>query len=109
MPVIIVYLSKLLYSPHLVLVAKRPVRSVNSAAYDALLDVLRAERERAGETPFSLSKAMGEGPMFVRKVEHRERRLDVVEFMDMAVALGVEPRELFDRWLSRVEAQRDGR
>ena len=82
--------------------AQKPVRSVNSAAYDALLEVLRAERERAGETSHSLSKAMGEGPMFVHKVEHRERRLDVVEFVELARALGIEPRELFDRWLAKL-------
>ena len=79
--------------------ANKPVRSVNSAAYDALLEVLRAAREQSGQTTSSLSKAMGEGPMFVHKVEHRERRLDVVEFAEMARTLGIEPRELFDRWL----------
>lgn len=85
--------------------AQKPVRSVNSAAYDVLLDVLRAAREENGVTQLALSRSIGEGPMFVRKVEHRERRLDVVEFVAMGRALGIEPRELFDRWLSLVEAQ----
>ena len=85
--------------------AQKPVRSVNSAAYDELLDVLRAAREERGVTPFALSKSMGEGPMFVHKVEHRERRLDVVEFVAMGRALGLDPRELFDRWLCLVDAR----
>ncbi len=70
--------------------AKSAVKSLNAPEYDALLEVVRAAREGAGLSPYAVAQRLGEDPAYVYKVEARERRLDVV------------PRDLFDRWLSKL-------
>ena len=86
------------------IVAKSGVKSLNAPEYDALLEVLRAAREAAGLSPYAVAQRLGEDPAYVYKVEARERRLDVVEFARLSRALGIEPRELFGRWLDRAGA-----
>ena len=42
-------------------------------------------------TQIDLSKKLGRPQSFVSKYENGERRLDVIEFLEVADALGVEP------------------
>jgi transcriptional regulator with XRE-family HTH domain len=72
---------------------------VNTVAYDQLLEVLRNAREQAGIGQEALSKRLGQSPMFVYKVEEKQRRLDVVEFAEYVSALGQSPEEVFRAWM----------
>jgi transcriptional regulator with XRE-family HTH domain len=64
-------------------------------AHDALLGALIDARTSCGMTQTALASALGKPQSFVAKVEAGERRLDVVEFMAIADAIGVDRLELF--------------
>jgi transcriptional regulator with XRE-family HTH domain len=48
-------------------------------------------REAAGVTQVALARKLGKPQSFVSKFERGERRLDVVEFLDVAHALNIDP------------------
>lgn len=47
-------------------------------------------RNKAGLTQVGLAKRLGKPQSFVSKFERGERRLDVVEFFDVAEAIGID-------------------
>lgn len=66
-------------------------------AYQVLCEVLVNARNEAGLTQRQLAQRLGRAHTFIAKVELGERRLDVIEFIDLAHALRVDPMELFAR------------
>lgn len=66
-------------------------KSVFTKEYKALLTYLVAEREAAGLTQQTLADRLGKPQSFVSKYENGERRLDVVEFLIVARAIGADP------------------
>lgn len=64
-------------------------RTLHSKENQALTRWLKAERENAGLTMRQLADKMGVPHTFVAKVEQRERRLDVVEYLAYCRALEV--------------------
>lgn len=66
--------------------------------------MLAEERERAGLSQRQLSVRLGMHPMTIGKIERGERRIDLVEFIDICEALGLEPgatlakAAVTDRW-----------
>ena len=73
---------------------ERPVQSVRTAGYDALLEMLREAREMKGISQRDLSKRLGRGFTYMVKIERGTRRVDLVELVEICVALGVDPVEL---------------
>lgn len=67
---------------------------VTSTSYEAAIRQLVAVRKRSGLTQRDLAERLGKPRSFVSKIESRERRLDVVEFLAVAHGLGLEPAEL---------------
>lgn len=59
--------------------------------YRMLVDALKDARLKAGLTQADLGAALGVAQTFVSKVERGERRVDVVEFVDICRALGADP------------------
>jgi transcriptional regulator with XRE-family HTH domain len=62
--------------------------------YRALVERLVAERKRRGISQKDLAKVLDRQQHFISRYETGERRLDVVEFADVAIALGLDPSEL---------------
>jgi transcriptional regulator with XRE-family HTH domain len=62
-----------------------------------LIAVLVGARKAAGLTQHDLAAKMKRTQSFVATTETGERRLDVVEFIEMAKALGEDPVALFKR------------
>lgn len=62
--------------------------------YRALIGKLAAERRRLGITQEELARRLGLHKQFVSRFELGERRLDVAEFADVAVALELNPAKL---------------
>lgn len=85
-------------------VAQHSVRSVGTREYDALRDVLRAARESTGVSQEDLSRRLGRPITYVGKVELGSRRLDVVEFMEIADGLGVDAVALLAEVKSRLRS-----
>ncbi len=65
--------------------------------YELFLARLKTVRKEAGITQQELAKRLGKPQSFVSKYENGERRLDVVEFLYVAKALGVSGRGLLDQ------------
>lgn len=76
-------------------------RSTHHPNYQTLLTLLRDVRERAGATQLALAEGLGNTQTFVSKVERGERRIDVVEFIEICEALGADPIATFREYLQR--------
>ena len=53
--------------------------------------MLRAERLRVGISQIDLARTLRRQQSFVSKIESGERRLDIVELLEVLRVLGVEP------------------
>lgn len=69
-------------------------KSVHTAAYKALRRSLISARKSAGLTQQELADLLRRPQSFVAKVEGGERRIDVVELLEFARVLKVDPRQI---------------
>jgi transcriptional regulator with XRE-family HTH domain len=69
-------------------------KSLKSPEYNRLIAMLVAAREAADIRQHALAKKLGRPQSFVAKYEGGERRLDVIEFIAIARALGADPIKL---------------
>lgn len=67
------------------------MKTTYTRKYAALLDLLRGARRDAGTTQQELAKILDRPQSFVSKYENAERRLDVVEFLEVTSALRIDP------------------
>lgn len=74
-------------------------KSLGSDEYARLIDLLVAARHKAGIRQQALASKLKRPQSFVAKYEGGERRLDVVEFVAIAEALGMDPVKLFKAFL----------
>lgn len=72
------------------------MKSTYSETYRSLIDRLVCARKAKGITQVNLAKKLGRPQSFVSKTESGERRLDVVEFIEIAHLIGEDPREIID-------------
>jgi len=66
-------------------------KSVHSEQYKKILDWLVTARKDAGFTQQQVADQLGKPQSFVAKYEGGERRLDIVELVEIAKVLGVDP------------------
>jgi len=71
--------------------ARRIRKSVHSPEQLALRELLIGARNKAALTQQKLAKRLGKPQSFVAKYEGGERRLDVIEFVVIARAIGADP------------------
>lgn len=83
---------------------RKSVGSLRTAENDVLLSVIRETRTRAKVSQEELSKRLGQSITFMVKVERGTRRLDLVEFIRVAEALGQNPEELFGEVMRTIRA-----
>jgi len=69
-------------------------KSVFTKQYSLFLSLLISAREDKGLSQRALSKKLKKVETYVSKYERGERRLDVIEFLEVAKALGVDPCEI---------------
>ena len=75
-------------------------KSLKSAEYARFIEVLVAARHEAGIPQQALAEKLGRPQSFIAKYEGGERRIDVVEFIAIARALGADPLRLFKEFLA---------
>ena len=68
-------------------------KSVFSRQYERFKQLLIEARKKAGLTQVELAQKLSRPQSYVSKYERGERRLDVIEFLDVAEAIGIEPIE----------------
>ena len=69
-------------------------KSIHSPKHLKLRELLVAARTRAGLTQRQVAEALGRPQSFVAKYEGGERRLDVIEFLQIASVLGADPNRI---------------
>jgi transcriptional regulator with XRE-family HTH domain len=71
--------------------------NLSSDSYVTLVDALAAVRRELAVSQEELARRLGKTQSFVSKIERRQRRIDVVEFIAVAEALGLDPSALLTR------------
>ncbi len=66
-------------------------KTLGSARHKLLVDFIVSKREAAGLTQTQLAEKLGEYQSFVARLESGQRRIDVIEFLDLAAKLGFDP------------------
>lgn len=77
-------------------------RTLGSARHKALCALLVAEREKADLSQEELAEMLDQHQSFVARLESGQRRIDVVEFLELAEAIGFDP----VRALKKIKAHR---
>ena len=72
-------------------------RSVFTGRYERLRKLLVGARKAAGLTQAELAAKLGRPQSYVSKYERGERRLDVIEFLEVTKAVGAEPEAVLRR------------
>jgi len=70
---------------------------------DILLTTIRDARESAGLSQREVGKSLGFNPTVYHKVENGSRLLDVVEFVALVRAIGVDSIELMGKFLVNLQ------
>jgi len=66
-------------------------KTIHTERHRRLCALLKAERNAAGLTQTALARRLGKPPSYVAKYELGDRRLDVLEFLDIAAEIGFDP------------------
>jgi transcriptional regulator with XRE-family HTH domain len=78
------------------------LKSVHTARHTLFCESLKRARKAAGLTQQDVAKRLGEHQSFVSRYETGERRLDMVEYFEVARAMAIEPvpllRALYKSW-----------
>jgi transcriptional regulator with XRE-family HTH domain len=64
---------------------------------------MKETREALGMSQARFAKHVRKSQSFVAKTEIGERRMDIVEFVELAEVLGTSPAKLFQRVLDRLQ------
>ena len=70
-------------------------KTLRSQGHRALIDLLVSTRNQAGLTQRDLAARLKRPHSFIGRIEAGERRVDVVEFIEIARVLEVDPAHLF--------------
>lgn len=73
------------------------VLPVSKKRYEQLRLLLIEEREKAGLTQVELGERLGRPQTFVSKIERGVRNVDVLEFLEIAKAIGFDPAEFLKK------------
>jgi len=80
-------------------------KSLHTPEYEKFRSILVAARERSGLTQSDVSTSLGKPQSFVAKYEGGERRLDVIEFIQVCLALNIDPHTVLNQLLAQVEGE----
>ena len=72
-------------------------KTLRSRGHQTLIKILIEAREKAGFTQRDLAARIKRPHSFVGRMEGGERRVDVIEFIEIAKVLGADPKELFGK------------
>lgn len=69
-------------------------QTLSSARHKRLAELLIRYREEAGMTQVDVAKALGRHQPFVSTIEAGQRRVDIVELLDIAAVIGFDPHDI---------------
>jgi transcriptional regulator with XRE-family HTH domain len=68
------------------------MKAIHTKRYAHLRELLSRKRKECGFSQSHIAKTLGKPQSFISKVESGERRLDLIELLDLLAALKYEPR-----------------
>jgi transcriptional regulator with XRE-family HTH domain len=80
--------------------------SVFTEEYRVFLELLISARKKAGLTQQALANRLNKHQSFISKYESGERRLDVIEFITIAHAIGINPSRFIIRLEKKISAKK---
>ncbi len=80
-------------------------RTLRSPRQKALVGLMIEQRKKAGLTQAQLAKRLRRYQSFVATVESGQRRIDVIEFLDFAEAIGFDPIDAIKKLRAAVRSQ----
>jgi len=72
-------------------------KSIFTKKYNLFRDLIISARKEAALSQVDLAKKLKRPQSFVSKYERGERRLDLVEFLEIAKAIGIDPIDLIKK------------
>lgn len=82
-------------------------KTIFSGAHTHLVDVLVSARKKAGLTQTELATRIGKGQRLISLIERGQRRVDVLEFVLLSKAMGIDPLKLYSDVIKRLPAKFD--
>lgn len=82
-------------------------KTIFTGNHAVLIDILVSARKSSGLTQIDLAKLLGKNQSYVSLVECSQRRMDVVEFYDYTKALGVNPEDIFSKFVKELSNKTD--
>jgi transcriptional regulator with XRE-family HTH domain len=76
-------------------------KTIFEGAHSTLVEILLEARRRRGLTQAELAERVAKDQTFISLIERSQRRVDVLEFIALAKAMGSDPEELFRDFLAR--------
>lgn len=73
------------------------MKSLRTAAHQALVQILVRARIKAGLTQTELGRRLGRSQTWVSNIERSERRLEVIEFAQLCCELKLQPGRVLGR------------
>ena len=77
-------------------------KTVFTGAHRRLVEILIATRKKAGLTQTELGERIGRDQSLISLIEGSQRRVDVLEFCELAQAMNVDPIDLLRKVLNAV-------
>ncbi|NQU05167.1 MAG: helix-turn-helix transcriptional regulator [Calditrichaeota bacterium] len=77
----------------------RKEKSIFRPDYRLIVDWLSSKRQVLGITQEQLAQNLSKPQSYVSKYENCERRLDVVEFLEICKVLGINPQDILEKVL----------
>lgn len=77
-------------------------KTIFTGAHKHLVEVLRQARKQADISQVDLAEEIGKDQTFISLIERSQRRVDVLEFVVLARAMGVDPVDLFAEVVRRL-------
>ena len=74
-------------------------KTLRSKGHRTLIDILVESREQAGLTQRDLAARLKRPHSFIGRIEAGERRVDVIEFIEIVRVMGFDPEHLFAKLL----------
>jgi len=72
------------------------LKTIFSPEYVSLISALQASRKASGLSQAELAKKLDKPQSYISKIENKERRLDVIEYVQMCHSLNVDYKDILD-------------
>ena len=76
-------------------------KALYERSYAAFTELLKEERKNASLTQAALAKKLRRPQSYVSKYERGERRLDVIEFIEVARVIGFDPHDFLRKLVAK--------